>query len=123
MKKSDLKSGMIVELGNGNKFLVLKDACFNNCKNNFVGVSIIGDYDWLDLNGCYNEDMLNKLVESNNYNIMKVYSSSRIDSFLTLGMSLMELIWEREDKKQELKEFERKLNELTDDFKKLANRW
>jgi len=114
MKKSDLKSGMIVELGNGKRFLILKDIYHNNYPLNFIGISIKDDTTWLNFDNYYDETMMRKslLKLESDLDIARVYVSPA-----------MKLIWEREDKSLELKEFENKLNELADDFKKLANRW
>ena len=92
MKKSELKTGMVVELRSGNRALVVKDTC---CGNDAI---IFADDNWIELDR-YN----NNLAWSFGlHDIISVYKPSSPNNFLnfkTLSDHLlgeMECIWERE---------------------------
>ena len=87
MTKSDLKNGMVVELRNGKRFLIVndlgigKDSCIN--LDGFFG---------------YNEN-LNDVSGFSEYDITKIYKTVG-NTFKTLfDNERLNLIWEREDTK------------------------
>jgi hypothetical protein len=93
MKKSDLVSGMWVELRNGEKYLVLSKE----------GI-ILSEKSWEHLNN-FREDLKNKKYSS--LDIIKVYNSN---TSLKPGW----LIWERKEEisSEDIKALERILNKL-----------
>lgn len=67
MKKSDLKNGAIVELRNGDKYILLFNCCkYGNKENLFISLE---DGGYLQLSD-YNEDL--KDCDDNDYDIMKL---------------------------------------------------
>ena len=87
MKKSDLKNGMVVELRNGKRFLIVNDfgidegSCIN--LDGFMG---------------YNEN-LNDVSGFSEYDITKIYKTVG-NTFRTLfDNERLNLIWEREETK------------------------
>ena len=101
MKKSELKTGMVVELRSGNRALVVKDNCYKQ------DAIIFANDNWTRLDS-YSEDLLwhvgrnerSDYVKS--YDIVKVYKPTTPNNFLNFktlkdGMNgTMECIWERE---------------------------
>ena len=86
MTKSDLKNGMVVELRNGKRFLIVndlgigKDSCIN--LDGFMG---------------YDEN-LNDIMRYSEYDIIKIYKTEG-NTFKTLfDNERLTLIWEREEK-------------------------
>ena len=86
MTKSDLKNGMVVELRNGKRFLIVndlgigKDSCIN--LDGFMG---------------YDEN-LNDIMRYSEYDITKIYKTEG-NTFKTLfDNERLSLIWEREEK-------------------------
>ena len=87
MKKSDLKNGMVVELRNGKRFLIVNDRGFgeNSCItiNGFMG---------------YDEN-LNDIMRYSEFDIIKIYKTEG-NTFKTLvDNERLSLIWEREETK------------------------
>lgn len=81
MKKSDLKTGMVVELRNEDKYLVVNDGILN--------------LDGWDKMSNYEDDLKSRAFES--LDILKVYETSG-GSFKNMFLnSNLTLIWEREE--------------------------
>ena len=81
MKKSDLKTGMVVELRNKNKYLVMNDSMSN--------------LDGWDKMSNYEDDLTSRAFDS--LDILKVYETSG-GSFKSMFLnSNLTLIWEREE--------------------------
>ena len=110
MKKSDLKTGMIVETRNGQEYVVFLDICkpqyilknySEKCRSVLVNSK---DREWINFDN-YNEDMC---LDDNNdsFDIMKVYIPNHPYSFMDTSheKELRKLIWNREQTKSE-KEF------------------
>ena len=92
MKKSDLKNGMVVELRNGKRFLIVND----------LG---IGEDSCIKLDGLvgYNEN-LNDVSGFSEFDITKIYKTVG-NTFRTLfDNERLNLIWEREEKSKLSKE-------------------
>ena len=92
MKKSDLKNGMVVELRNGKRFLIVsnwgigKDSCIK--LNGLVGY----DENLYDING------------DSTFDITKIYISSGRTFKNLFNNERLILIWEREEKQELSKE-------------------
>lgn len=108
MKKSDLKTGMIVELRNGEECVAFIDACetqymkenySNHSKHSSVLVNS-KEKTWLDLNS-YNENMIYTSFCSREdiYDIMKVYVPSHQYAFMDVSYDKehRNLIWDRDN--------------------------
>lgn len=84
MQKSDLKNGMIVEISNGDRFIVIDNFILGNT--------------WNNLNS-YNEDLTEKCIDK--CDIVKVYKVTcgrTLDKILKPNESFgVELIWERNE--------------------------
>ena len=101
MKKSELKTGMVVELANGNRALVVKDNCYKQ------DAIIFTNDNWTDLDS-YSEDLLWHVEEIErsafvkSCGIVKVYKPTTPNNFLNFKTlkdhmnGTMECIWERE---------------------------
>lgn len=104
MKKSDLENGMIVELRNGGKYIVIKD--FTSKTERFGGKDIMVGYPnmigFMDFKN-YNDDLYATSGDSE-WDIVRVYYRKSI------GSSDLVLLWER--KGIELTDDERKLLEV-----------
>ena len=87
MKKSDLKNGMVVELRNGKRFLIVNDRGFgeDSCINldGFFGY----DENLYDING------------DSTFDITKIYISSGRTFKNLFDNERLSLIWEREETK------------------------
>ena len=94
MKKSQLKTGHIVETRAGEKALIVL--------NNVYGEDavIFADNNWTDLNG-FNDDLFwhpeSNTEYSKTVDIMKVYQPILPCYFLSKSNFTMDLIWEREE--------------------------
>ena len=86
MKKSDLKNGMVVELRNGKRFLIVND----------MG---IGKDSCINLDGFFGYDEnLNDVSGFSEFDITKIYKTVG-NTFKTLfDNERLSLIWEREEK-------------------------
>ena len=88
MKKSDLKNGMVVELRNGKRFLIVndlgigKDSCIN--LDGFFGY----DKDLNDVSG-FSEFDITKIYKTVGNNFNNLFNDGRLS-----------LIWEREEKQE-----------------------
>ena len=92
MKKSDLKNGMVVELRNGKRFLIVKDKG-------------IGKDTCITINGFmgYDENLYD-VIGYSEYDITKIYKTVG-NTFKTLfDNERLSLIWEREEKQELSKE-------------------
>ena len=88
MTKSDLKNGMVVELRNGKRFLIVNDRGF-------------GEDSSITLNGFmgYDEN-LNDIMRYSEFDIIKIYKTEG-NTFKTLfDNERLSLIWEREEKQE-----------------------
>ena len=101
MTKSELKNGMVVELRNGNRYLVHNDKIMRKDESLYI------DSDYSNDNLMYNEDLTRK-SKVDGLDIVRVYKSTAIcleDLFLD---SALELIWEHKEGKQELSKKDKK---------------
>ena len=98
MKKSDLKTGMIVECNNGNRFIVMLDA--DDAEHNLINIDNVG---WMPLN-YYDKDL--KHCRDDEWSIKKVYSVgihiAQIFGNKDRAMKHAKVIWEREGKPVEM---------------------
>ena len=88
MTKSDLKNGMVVELRNGKRFLIVND----------LG---IGKDSCINLDGFFGYDEnLNDIMRYSEFDIIKIYKTEG-NTFKTLfDNERLNLIWEREEKQE-----------------------
>lgn len=87
MKKSDLKNRMVLELRNGNRFIVIDDLA-------------LGEKVFIDLNS-YTDNLRETHVGFENLDVMKVYDKVR--TFRRLKNDerwSLDLIWQRSDIKE-----------------------
>ena len=86
MKKSDLKNGMVVELRNGKRFLIVND--FGIGKDSCINLDGLFGYDenLYDING------------DSTFDITKIYISSGRTFKNLFNNERLSLIWEREEK-------------------------
>lgn len=107
MKKSDLKTGMVVETENGEKYLVMLEP---DCEGREL-INFSGGY--MSLSSYNDELMLEKSYEE--FDIMKVYSVGGSIRWLLRDKELMnfKLIWQRKEikeiKEMTVKEIEKEL--------------
>ena len=92
MKKSDLKNGMVVELRNGKRFLIVDDRGF-------------GEDSCIALNGFmgYDEN-LNDIMRYSEFDIIKIYKTEGNTFKSLFDKDRLSLIWEREEKSKLSKE-------------------
>ena len=92
MTKSDLKNGMVVELRNGKRFLIVND----------FG---IGEDSCITINGFmgYDEN-LNDIMRYSEYDIIKIYKTEGNTFENLFDKDRLNLIWEREEKSKLSKE-------------------
>jgi hypothetical protein len=105
-KKSDLKTGMVVECRNGNRYTVMLDTVMTVDDAKDIIINVENNYGWNDLND-YTDD-LRCICNNGNYeefDIMKVYQPSHCYSFVASSRLNKEyrvkdsmLIWERKEK-------------------------
>lgn len=87
MKKSDLKNGMVVELRNGKRFLIVND----------IG---IGKDSCINLDGFFGYDEnLNDVSEFSEFDITKIYKTVGTTFKTLFDKERLSLIWEREETK------------------------
>lgn len=100
MKKSDLKTGMIVTLRNGYKLMVFLNANTGSIKESDVLVNLNG-VNWSDLNG-FHEDLTCKFgVEFDIVMVEKVKTTvDLIYKIIHHSSDRTEIIWERKEKKK-----------------------
>ena len=136
MKKSELKTNMLVETRNHRRYLVKKDLPYDK-KDLFVRKK--GGFLKIDE---YNENLLYHDKILNGYDIMKVYKPHSIFAFLPeseFDLDNYTLLWERENSevtklRKEIEEIEKLLNdkktllaktlckdEIDEDIKKLKD--
>lgn len=99
-KKSDLKTGMIVEMRDGSKFTVM----LNTVVNKDLLVSVEKDHDWESLNN-FTDELINTNCFDNRCDIVKVYKPSHCYSFVASNklnanycVNDSMLIWERKER-------------------------
>lgn len=93
----DLKSGMVVETRNGEKYLVVTGCEFSLYPK---GIAFLNKGSFLD-SSCYSKNL--KCNEGNAWDIMKIYYDGYVDSN-TYSMEGQRLIWQRKEKQQFTKE-------------------
>lgn len=105
MKKSDLKTGMVVETRNGEKYLVMLNTDYKDMELiNFKG-------GYLSLYS-YNSELIFTEQPFREFDIVKAYSVENSIRWLLSNKECMEfkLIWEREERKEmTLEEIEKEL--------------
>ncbi len=116
-KKSDLKTGMIVEMRNGSKFTVMLDTVMTYGDAKDIFVSMEEDYDWTCFER-YTGDLKNRSYRE--FDIVKVYQPSHCNSFVASSRLNADyrvnddmLIWERKEKTDFLDDKEAMINFLT----------
>ena len=105
MKKSDLKSGMWVELRNGNRYLIMTnvDTLYHG-NNRIVGIRDGG----FQVFSKYSDDLLSGLL--NSYDVMKVFFNGGITGS-TYSFKNMPILWERKEHTElSISEIEEKLS-------------
>ena len=99
MKKSDLKNGMIVKTRDGDEYIVIK-YCLNNLQETSdVLLSTGGGYMGMDE---YNDDLI--CPEDSDFDIMEICLNSYGGILYGSGADVHTLIWERQNKKEIIKE-------------------
>ena len=87
MTKSDLKNGMVVELRNGKRFLIVNDLGIG--KDTYIHLDGFGGYD----------KKLNDVIGDSTYDITKIYKSNGFTFKNLFDNERLSLIWEREETK------------------------
>lgn len=103
MKKSDLKSGMVVELRDGRRYVVITND------------AAISENVWLDFNN-YSENLHHSTVRA--YDIIKVYKPQYKHMMIPSQFKLLEesdLIWERVDRSSYLNEISKIIDNMSDE--------
>jgi len=103
MKKSDLKSGMHVELRNGHTYMVLTDGYYGG-----FCLVLIGAIGWA--NDAWNEDMTCR--ESKDLDIMKVHTPP-IYNVMEIS-NQRKLVWERVEQTPEQKQLQQMLTKISE---------
>lgn len=103
MTKTELKTGMIVMIRNGNQYLVLKDTDMKSSDfgspNILVGINNKGSIHkigWLSLDA-YEEDLTRKESLTNEWDIMEVLRTDRADD--VGSPEQYKTIWYRENER------------------------
>ena len=96
MNKSDLKNGMVVELRNGKRFLIVNDLGIG--KDTYIKLD---GYDGYDEN-------LNDISDAKTFDITKIYKTEGFAFKNLFDNERLTLIWEREEK-EELSENDKKV--------------
>ena len=86
MKKSDLKNGMVVELRNGKRFLIVNDLGIG--KDTFINLDGYSGYD----------ENLNDISDAKTFDITKIYKTVGTTFKTLFDNERLSLIWEREEK-------------------------
>lgn len=98
MKKSDLKTGMVVECKNGRKYMYIETESIRGvfiCSTGYI-------------NADFNDDFKN--AYSRCYDIMKIYQADNEYQLVQQNWDDMQLAWERQEpRKMTLAEIEKKL--------------
>ena len=87
MKKSDLKNGMVVELRNGKRFLIVNDRGIG--KDTCINLDGFGGYD----------ENLHDVIGYSEYDITKIYKTEGNTFNNLFDNERLSLIWEREETK------------------------
>ena len=87
MKKSDLKNGMVVELRNGKRFLIVNDIGIG--KDTCINLDGFGGYD----------ENLYDVIGYSEYDITKIYKTEGNTFNNLFDNERLSLIWEREETK------------------------
>lgn len=93
MKKSDLKTGMLIEARNGTKYIVLKDV-----ETKYYGVQdlLFACENGFMCSANYTEDLKAKSGDKQ-FDIVKVYSRAFEAEILKIDGEGRELLWQREE--------------------------
>ena len=97
MTKADLKNGMVVELRNGKRFLIVNDLGIG--EDTYIN---LGGYDGYDEN-------LNDISDAKTFDITKIYKTKGFAFKNLFDNERLSLIWEREEEKQELSKKDKKV--------------
>jgi hypothetical protein len=118
MKKSDLKTGMVVEYRNGKRRMVLLNSTL-------ASADLIGK-DGHNSLSCYKEDLTNTHRERKETDIVKVYETNfafELKEFINEGtVTQMDLIWERKDNTEEVKKLKEDISKIEGTLKEMKNR-
>lgn len=99
MKKTDLKNGMVVELRNGKRFLIVND----------IG---IGKVSCINLDGYFGfDENLNDVRGNSTFDITKIYKTRGCTFNNLFDNEVLSLIWEREEKSKLSKEDKKVIKE------------
>lgn len=104
MKKSDLKTGYLVELKNGGICFVVNDLTTVTKGKQFCLID--SEFNYVD--DCYNEDMFD--VISDNFTINKVYEPFSIITLLEFDIKNSKLLWQRKEDKLDI------INDIVDEL-------
>lgn len=118
--KDDLKTGMLVELRDGEKYMVFKDAPSLNTAGTDCLVNINRD-DWFYLSNFTDSIHLVNSNHSSDWDIVRVFQAKHPYAFTGVG-SEYQLIWERVEKSpQQLKieELEQTINKAKQQIEEL----
>jgi hypothetical protein len=98
MTKSDLRTGMIVVLANGNEYMVYNGVQTSNNAGSVL-VRINGSHSWFDLTS-YNEDMTMGNREYAEWDIVKVIQVAHPFALVdtTYGITSRKVLWTRKKK-------------------------
>ena len=88
MKKSDLKNGMVVELRNGKRFLIVNDLGIG--KDSYINLDGYSGYD----------ENLNDISDAKTFDITKIYKTIGYTFKNLFDNERLSLIWEREEKQE-----------------------
>lgn len=98
MKKSDLKTGMVVECRNGKKYMYIETELIHGvfiCSTGYINTD-------------FNDDFKN--AYSRCYDIMKIYQANNAYQLVQQNWDDMQLVWERQEpRKMTLAEIEKEL--------------
>lgn len=117
MQRRDLKTGMLVTLTNGQRFIIMRDTAFLFKNSNAV---LIGKQGTIDL-GLYDQNLnyvgrLDSLCDPRSLDIVKVEILSSGDPCRILIPDdkniNTKVIWERETEEQKIKRFEKDMEQV-----------
>lgn len=105
MKKSDLRTGMIVTLRNGNEYVFFKNFITTSdysMRTSADGVFVYGQKKMWMMVSDYNNELLMKERGSSQFDVMKVEMVGHPYSFMdpTYEKNYRKLVWERQEAKK-----------------------
>ena len=125
--KDDLKTGMLIELRNGNRYIVLTNTCFGDYEQVqqemiFFNAEYVGN--WMPLHK-YGSDLTYRAREDETWDVVKVWSTSHVNAVTNFILGdydlddndYFTLVYDRDKAENEtirgkIEELERELTEL-----------